>query len=92
MSDVSVTPYVPRLLEWVTATEAAHELGVQRQWMNLLIKDGKFKSLHVLGERPIYVIKREELDRFKVDFAGRPHKRTKDAESESSITKEPSDG
>jgi excisionase family DNA binding protein len=64
-------------MEWVTATEVAKELGVQRQWLNLMIKDGQFKSVRVLGERPIYVISRAEVDAYKVEFAKRAHKRTK---------------
>jgi len=54
---------VPQLTEWVTCTEAAHELGISRQSVNRMVQDGKFETLHALGgaERPLYVIRREEI-------------------------------
>ena len=60
-------PAAPRLTEWMTPTEAAQAFGVSRQTVNQMIRDGEFRSLHVIGptSRPQYVVSRDEVDRLK---------------------------
>lgn len=52
----------PTLEKWLTATEVADRLGVSRQSVNRMIQGGAFKTLHLLGERPIYVVKTAEVE------------------------------
>lgn len=57
---------IPPLMTWVTATDAAAELGLARQSVNKMISNGVFKSVHVLGSgKGIYVIRRGELEKYK---------------------------
>ncbi len=51
----------------MTPTEAAQAFGVSRQTVNQMIRDGEFRSLHVIGptSRPQYVVSRDEVDRLK---------------------------
>jgi predicted DNA-binding protein (UPF0251 family) len=59
---------IPKLTEWVTATDAAAELGLARQSVNKMIALGRFQSVHVLGEgKGIYVIGRHELEAVKAE-------------------------
>jgi hypothetical protein len=55
----------PRLAGWATATEVATALGVSRQTVNLMIKEGEFETLHVIGadSKPQYVVRRDEVTR-----------------------------
>lgn len=57
----------PRLVEWVTATEAAEIFGVSRQTVNQMIRAGEFESLHVLGppNKVQYVLARKEVERIR---------------------------
>lgn len=52
----------PRLREWMTCTEAADRLGISRQSVNRMVNMGEFETLHALGERPIFVVKTEEVE------------------------------
>lgn len=61
----------PQLSQWVTASDVAAELGTSRQVVNKMIQRGDFKSLHLLGKRPIYVVKRSELEKVKEARMGR---------------------
>jgi predicted DNA-binding protein (UPF0251 family) len=51
----------PALAGWVTCTQAAEMLGITRQSVNKAVNAGEFKTLHRLGERPIFVIKTNEV-------------------------------
>lgn len=53
----------PRLTEWMTCTEIATAFDVSRQTINRMVTDGEFKTLRLLGERPIYVIRRSEVEK-----------------------------
>lgn len=55
----------PRLTEWLTATEVAEALDVSRQTVNRLINSGAFETLHLLGERPIYVVRAKEVEEMR---------------------------
>ncbi len=55
----------PTLAGWATASEVAKELGISRQIANKMINRGDFNSLHLLGKRPIYVVKINELEKIK---------------------------
>jgi hypothetical protein len=57
----------PRLTEWLTPTEAAAIFGISRQSVNDMIKTGEFETLHLIGSgnRPQYVIRRDEVERIK---------------------------
>jgi hypothetical protein len=59
----------PTVKTWMTATDAASELGVSRQYFNKMVQRGDFESLHKLGAKPIYVVQRCEVDRMKADRA-----------------------
>lgn len=72
----------PTLSQWVTATDVAAELGTSRQVVNKMIKRGDFKSLHLLGKRPIYVVKRSELDKVMAARASKPHIEVDEEEQE----------
>lgn len=53
----------PDLTEWITCTQAADILGITRQSVNRMVNAGEFKTLHRLGERPIFVLKKGEVDK-----------------------------
>lgn len=57
---------VPALEGWVLLSTAAKELSISRQRVHILKK--RFKTLRRLGdegERPIYVVSRDELGQMK---------------------------
>ena len=59
-----MTTYPPMLLEWMTVSQAAAELGLSRQAVNKMIDQRKFKSVRTLsaeGTRPMYVIRSSEI-------------------------------
>jgi hypothetical protein len=52
----------PRLTEWATAGTIAETLGISRQSVNRMVRDGDFETLVVLpGVRDQYLIKTTEL-------------------------------
>lgn len=53
----------PELKGWVTASQAAELLGISRQSVNRMINRGEFTTLHALGERPVYLISRTEVQK-----------------------------
>lgn len=77
---------VPPLREWVTATQIADFLDISRQSVNRMLQTGKFKTLHAIGERrPIFVVKRVEMESFKEERAAKIEAReAKRAEKEES--------
>lgn len=52
----------PRLEEWCTTEEAAAMLGVTKQAVHKMLKNGEFKSARALGAKPIYVLGRAEVE------------------------------
>lgn len=57
----------PHLNEWMNATEIAEELHVSRTTVNQMVRRGEFSTLHTLGvpsQRPQYVVKRAEVEKF----------------------------
>lgn len=66
MTPDNETEAVPQLEGWVLLTDAARQLSISRQRVHILKK--RFKTLRRLGEegnRPIYVVSREELTQMK---------------------------
>lgn len=61
----------PLLPGWLTASQVADALGIARQSVNRLIHEGKFKTLHRLGERPVFIVKTSEVERLKPRYVGR---------------------
>jgi excisionase family DNA binding protein len=59
----------PRLSGWLTPTEVAELLGVSRQTVNQMIRNGDFDSLHLLGptSRPQYVVADYEVAKTKAN-------------------------
>ena len=59
----------PHLAGWTTATEIADGLGISRQTVNIMFKNGEFKTLHRVGKtgarRPMFVVKTTEFERMK---------------------------
>lgn len=52
----------PVLPGWMTATDAAEELGLSRQSINRMISAGVFKTAHTIGKRhPIFVLTDKEV-------------------------------
>lgn len=65
---------VPALEGWVLLSTAAKELSISRQRVHILKK--RFKTLRRLGdegERPIYVVSRDELGQMKALGDRRTH-------------------
>jgi predicted DNA-binding protein (UPF0251 family) len=66
----TVTPEnAPKLKGWATASEAAEILDISRQSVNRMINRGEFRTLHALGERPIYLISTTEVEEKKASRA-----------------------
>jgi predicted DNA-binding transcriptional regulator AlpA len=57
-----VIQLAPRLDEWMTASQIAESLGITRQSVNRMMNEGRFKTLHRLGERPIFIVSRAEIE------------------------------
>jgi excisionase family DNA binding protein len=55
---------VPILQGWMGLSEAADFLGLSRQYIYRLAQDGKFKSLHRIGNSATTVISLDELKSF----------------------------
>lgn len=55
---------VPVLENWLTAAQAADVLGISRQSVTRMMNEGTFGTLHAVGDRPLYVVRREEVDRY----------------------------
>jgi excisionase family DNA binding protein len=55
---------VPVLEGWLTALQAAEVLGISRQSVARMMNEGTFKTLHAVGDRPLYVIHRDEVERY----------------------------
>lgn len=57
----------PRLQEWLTATEVSDVLGVSRQTVNQMIKNGEFSTLHLIGleSKPQYLVHADEVHHFR---------------------------
>jgi excisionase family DNA binding protein len=55
---------VPVLEGWLTALQAAEVLGISRQSVARMMNEGTFRTLHAVGDRPLYVIHRDEVERY----------------------------
>ncbi len=57
----------PRLDEWMTPTEIAELLGVSRQTVNVMIRNGEFESLHKIGPetKPQFLVQSEEVEHIR---------------------------
>lgn len=53
----------PELEGWVTASDAADIMGMSRQAFNRKLHRGDFRTLKMLGSKPIYVLKRTEVEK-----------------------------
>ena len=59
------TIVVPVLEGWLTAKQAAEELGISRQSVARMMDTGVFATIHAVGDRPLYVIRAEEVDAYR---------------------------
>jgi predicted site-specific integrase-resolvase len=55
---------VPELPGWVTANQAADRLGISRQSVARMMAEGVFRTQHGVGERPLYIVRVEEVERY----------------------------
>jgi Helix-turn-helix domain len=56
---------VPVLEGWITAVEAAEVLGISRQSVARMMADGVFRTLRAVGDRPLYVVRVEEVETYR---------------------------
>ena len=54
---------VPRMQGWITAEQVAGRLEVSRAYVQRWFNEDWFATLRAIGERPLYVIREEEVDR-----------------------------
>lgn len=52
---------LPELEGWITFGEAARDLGVTDEGVRQMAVEGKLKTAHRLGRRPIGVVREEEV-------------------------------
>jgi hypothetical protein len=52
---------VPLLEGWLTAVEVARSLGISRQSVARMMAEGVFRTQRAVGERPLYVVREEEV-------------------------------
>ena len=75
---VTTVDDVPRLSGWVTSEETAAILGVTKQMVHRLIRNGKLKSTHRVGgiggpveregnAKPVYIISETEVYGLKAE-------------------------
>lgn len=62
------TVEVPMLLGWLHAQQVAAALGISRQAVTRMMADGSFRTQRGVGDRPLYVVRIEEVEQFKADF------------------------
>ena len=55
---------VPVLEGWITAVEAAEVLGISRQSVARMMTEGVFRTLRAVGDRPLYVVRIEEIEAY----------------------------
>jgi excisionase family DNA binding protein len=69
---VSLASDTPRLADWITLPEAAELLGVSKQYVHKLVRNGRLNTLRSLGSRPIYIVREAEILEIQQDrLAGR---------------------
>lgn len=56
---------VPVLEGWLTAIEAAEILGISRQSVARMMTEGVFRTLRAVGDRPLYVVRAEEVQAYR---------------------------
>lgn len=61
---VEATPeqVVPALEGWLSAVEVARAVGLSRQSVARMMADGVFRTLRSVGERPLYIVREEEVN------------------------------
>jgi hypothetical protein len=61
---VEATPeqVVPVLEGWLSAVEVARVFGISRQSVARMMADGTFRTLRTVGERPLYIVREEEVN------------------------------
>ncbi len=52
---------LPELAGWLTVPEAADDLSLSRQRVYQMIEEGKIKTCHRLGRRPVWIIREAEV-------------------------------
>lgn len=52
----------PPLLDWMTGPQLAEMFGITRQQIHKMMLRGEFRTLRALGEKPIYVVSRQEAE------------------------------
>jgi hypothetical protein len=55
---------VPVLDGWLTALQAAEVLGISRQSVARMFNEDTFSTLHAVGDRPLYVVHIDEVNRY----------------------------
>lgn len=53
---------VPKLQGWINITEAGRRLGLSRQWVYKQAAQGVYKTLHQIGDQPVFVVQESEID------------------------------
>jgi predicted site-specific integrase-resolvase len=56
---------VPVLEGWLTAVEVAEVLGISRQSVARMMTEGVFRTLRQVGDRPLYVVRVEEVETYR---------------------------
>lgn len=51
----------PRLNDWITLPEAAEVLGISKQAVHKMASAGDIKTIHLIGNRPVYVVAEAEI-------------------------------
>lgn len=64
-SPIKKSKRVPRLRGWVTSQEAATMLGISRSACHRLFQEGRFRTMHAIGERPMHIVREEEVKALK---------------------------
>lgn len=57
----SILSNIPPLADWLTGPQVAKALGLTRQSVHKMMLDGTFKSIHAVGEKPVYVVSLKEV-------------------------------
>lgn len=53
---------IPEIRDWVAGSQVAELLGISRSAVHKKMMQGGFRTLHRLGDRPIFVVLRSEVE------------------------------